>query len=116
MSAVALPPETVTFRQVIFTLPVPPPKEKSSGVYSPSGSVVEESNPGLGAAVGAAVAVAVGAGVGSVVGAAVGSVGTPPVFTAVSDLKVSMRSYHLSFFRECAATETGVSNCTSGSS
>ena len=41
---------------------------------------------------------------------------TPPVFTAVSDLKVSWRSYHLSFFRECAATETGVSSATSGSS
>ena len=41
---------------------------------------------------------------------------SPPVFTAVSDLKVSWRSYHWSFFRECAATETGVSSCTSGSS
>ena len=41
---------------------------------------------------------------------------TPPVLTAVSDLKVSWRSYHWSFFRECAATETGVSSCTSGSS
>ena len=41
---------------------------------------------------------------------------SPPVLTAVSDLKVSWRSYHWSFFRECAATETGVSSCTSGSS
>ena len=41
---------------------------------------------------------------------------TSPVLTAVSDLKVSSRSYHLSFLVECAATGTGVSSCTSGSS
>ena len=32
MVATALPPVTVTFRQVIFTLPVPPSKAKASGV------------------------------------------------------------------------------------
>ena len=84
-------------------------------MYTPSASVVEESTLEVaplrsdsGACVGSGMGVAVGTGVG------VGS--APPVLTAVSDLKVSSRSYHLSFFRECAATETGVSSATSGNS
>ena len=84
-------------------------------MYTPSASVVEESTlevEPLRSDSGACVGSGVGVGVGT--GVTVGS--TSPVLTAVPDLKVSWRSYHLSFFRECAATETGVSSATSGSS